>query len=454
MSAPPRAEAGRNVGASNREADRNVRPTNSLGAGGAFEEDAGAPVAEPGPEEAVVEVDGGVDDVGGVGGFGDGVAGFVVDGGAEVVAAGDQVDLVFDGAGFGEGFVAAPDGDEDHFSAAGGELAGDFGVGDVPADHHADAAEIGVEDGVVVAGGDAAVDLFAGETDFAVFAEEFAVAVNEDGGVVEGLAIAFVEAGDEVGFIFGSALAEELSAGAGDGFGDVGVGEAGAADGDAFGEADDVGFFFAGFVDELGELVEVGLRSFGVAGAVVDGGDFNFAGRGRAGFFQVDVAPLDLALGGPAETKLKFGLFDFGGNFVGAGDGIEVARGRGANGHGKFGLLDLVARIVKPEDAGDDAAGGGFDAFGAVAGGEEDVFAFGDGDALEPAAVGGGIAAAGDEEGVVAGGIDFGIEVGADFIADGVGVPIGGGAGGSSVCGLGGLIGAEDGREELKNREN
>src|SRR3954463_12732427 len=75
----------------------------TLLAGWSFKPDARAPIAKPRPEEALIQVDVGVDDVGGVGGFGDWLSGLVVDGGAEIVAAGDEVNLVFDGPGFGEG---------------------------------------------------------------------------------------------------------------------------------------------------------------------------------------------------------------------------------------------------------------------------------------------------------------------------------------------------------------
>src|SRR5436309_1896756 len=79
-----------------------------FGACGSFQPNPRAPIAQPWPEQALIQVDVSVDNVGGVGRFGDGLAGFVIDGGAEIVAAGHQINLIFNGPGFGQSFVAAP----------------------------------------------------------------------------------------------------------------------------------------------------------------------------------------------------------------------------------------------------------------------------------------------------------------------------------------------------------
>src|SRR5207244_12325796 len=110
--------------------------------------------------------------------------GLVVDGGSEVVAAGNQIELVFDGPSPGQGFIPAPDRHEDYFGAASRQLTGHFGEMQVPADHHADPAEVGVENGVVLARRDAAVDLLARQADLAILAEQLAVPANQDADVV------------------------------------------------------------------------------------------------------------------------------------------------------------------------------------------------------------------------------------------------------------------------------
>src|SRR3954451_25356782 len=91
---------------------------------------------------------------------------------AKVVTADDKRHLVLDRTSAAQGFVAAPNGHEDDLRAACCELAGDLGIAHVPADHHADFAEIGVEDGKLMTGRESAIALGIRETDLPILADE------------------------------------------------------------------------------------------------------------------------------------------------------------------------------------------------------------------------------------------------------------------------------------------
>src|SRR5262249_8489641 len=128
----------------------------------------------------------------------DGVPRAVIDGGAEVVAAGDDVELVFDGTGAGQRLVAAPDRHQYDLGTSRRQLPCHLRVTDVPADHHPNPAEVGREHWVVLAGRDAAVDLLVRQTNLPILAYQPAVATEQYAGVIDCLAVAFVKPGHDV----------------------------------------------------------------------------------------------------------------------------------------------------------------------------------------------------------------------------------------------------------------
>ena len=83
---------------------------------------------------------------------------------------------------------------------------------------------------------------------------DFAIGTKEGGGVVERLALAFDEAGDDVEIVLFGELAEVLGAGAGDGLGAFIHRLAGTIIGEGFGQHDEVGLLFSRVGDERGEL--------------------------------------------------------------------------------------------------------------------------------------------------------------------------------------------------------
>lgn len=214
------------------------------------------------------------------GGFG----AYSVDGSYEVLVGygvGGLLDFpeVFAESGDGGGGV------EDDFGSVEAEGAGAFGEVAVVAEVDADFADGGFPDGVAEVAG-AEVEFFpeagvaVGEVGFAVFAEEFAVGVDEGGGVVvDAGAIDFVDGDDEDDAEALGGFHHELDGGAvGDGFGDVvpagGLlgGEVGAVE--ELLEAEDLNAFFGGVFDHLHVL-------FDHCGA--DDGGVGVAGMGAGG---------------------------------------------------------------------------------------------------------------------------------------------------------------------------
>ena len=231
----------------------------------------------------------------------------------------------------------------------------------VPADHHGHPAEVGVEDGVVPAGGDAAVDLLARQANLAVLADELPIPAQQDAGVVDGLAVPLVQAGHHVEPVPGRQPGQEACRGARDRLGHLGVAPAGADDGDALGQADDVGLLPGGLLDQPGELVQVFLGRLGAARPMVDGGQAHLACRRGSTFRQVGVAPDDLAVGGPAQMQFEPRLGRLVGSPVGAGQRGPAIPARVRTGQGVFRRPELLALGVEPEDLRQDAAGRGSD---------------------------------------------------------------------------------------------
>src|SRR5439155_26408000 len=132
-----------------------------------------------------------------------------------------------------------------------------------------------------------------------------AVTAEPDALVVEGRAVALVDARDDVDAVFLCGVAEGARGGAGDRFGHVGVFLAGADDGDPLGQADHVRLLLRGLVDQAGELFEVLRGRLAVAGPVIDGGEANLPRRRRAGFVEARVVPDDFAARRPAQVQFQ-----------------------------------------------------------------------------------------------------------------------------------------------------
>ena len=115
-------------------------------------------------------------------------------------------------------------------------------------------------------------------------------------------------------------LAEELGRRPRDRLGGGEVVAAAADQRHRFRQADDVGLRRAGFVDVLGEAVEVFLRGLQPARAMVDRRDLHLARRRRAPAVELRVAQLHFPVRRPAQPQLDLRLLRLGRDFEGRVD--------------------------------------------------------------------------------------------------------------------------------------
>ena len=257
---------------------------------------------------AGIEVDIGEGEAGAVGGVGQGTAigvddarmahGAAGEEGLHHEVGGDQVDLVVDGAGVDDrldmvaGVVDAHGGEEQQMGTLEREDAPHLGVVNVHADAHADAAEIALEDRVAEVAGQDIVLFAGGQVHLAIFADQIALAVQQDAGVVDAIAVPLALAIGDIEVVVVGALGELGQGGAaGNWFGQMGQVFGGTADHvGLFGQEEEVGAGIAGAVDHLQAAVDAAA---GKAGRVV----VQDAGGGQTGGSHWLEPPTDRVMG-------------------------------------------------------------------------------------------------------------------------------------------------------------